>query len=253
MRFTFLGTGTSQGIPVIACSCPVCQSNDPRDKRLRTSALIEVNGVTIVIDPGPDFRMQMLNANVKSLDAILITHEHRDHIAGIDDVRAFNWVQKRPMDIWAEPRVQECLHQEYSYIFAERKYPGIPEVIIHTIDGKVFDVSGVQILPVRCYHHQMPIYGFRIGDLTYITDANFIPEEEKEKISGSKYIVINALRKQKHLSHFSLSESLKLIKDFSPRRGYLTHVSHQMGFYKDIQKVLPENVCLAFDNLVFEF
>lgn len=249
MKITFLGTGTSQGIPVIACPCPVCQSSDIRDKRLRTSALIEVEGVTIVIDAGPDFRQQMLTANVTKLDAIILTHEHRDHIAGLDDVRAFNWVHQKPMDIWAEARVQDSIKNEFAYVFAEQKYPGIPEVVLNNIDGHTFEVNGVKIIPIRCYHHKLPIYGFRIGDLTYITDTNFIPEEEKEKIVGSKYLIVNALRHQKHLSHFSLSEAVKCISSFSPRKGYITHISHQMGFSENINKGLPDNICLAYDGL----
>ena len=252
MKLTFLGTGTSQGVPVIACSCPVCQSLDPRDKRLRTAALIEHNGITIAIDAGPDFRQQMLRAKVKNLDAILVTHEHRDHISGLDDVRAFNWINKRPMDIWGEPRVLDAIRTEYSYVFAEHKYPGIPEICLNEIDGQPIDIMGLKIIPIRAYHYKLPIYGFRIGDLTYITDANFIAEEEKEKIVGSKYLVINALRMQKHLSHYSLPEALKLIAELGPRRAYIIHVSHQMGLYKDIATQLPENVCLAYDGLTVE-
>ncbi len=249
MKLTFLGTGTSQGVPVIACNCPVCQSNDLHDKRLRTAALIEHKGSTIVIDAGPDFRQQMLNAKVKTLDSILITHEHRDHIAGLDDVRAFNFILKRPMDIWAESRVQEAIRNDFSYVFAEQKYPGSPEMIIHNIDGLPFSINDIKIIPIRAYHYKMPVYGFRIDNLTYLTDANFIPEEEKEKIVGSQYIVINALRKQKHISHFSLPEALKLISEFSPRKAFITHISHQMGLYADVQKELPENICLAYDGL----
>jgi len=251
VKLTFLGTGTSQGVPVIACPCRVCQSNDTRDKRLRTSALIEHEGTTIAIDAGPDFRQQMLAANVKRLDAILITHEHRDHIAGLDDVRAFNWVQQKPMDIWAEPRVQESLRKEFAYVFAETKYPGVPEIVMNNIDGHPFEVNGLKIVPIRVYHHKLPIYGFRIGDLTYITDASFIPEAEKEKMVGSKYLIINALRRQKHMSHFSLPEAIKLISDFSPRKGFVTHVSHHMGLYTELSKELPDNICLAYDGLSF--
>ncbi|RPH28451.1 MAG: MBL fold metallo-hydrolase [Bacteroidales bacterium] len=252
MKFTFLGTGTSQGVPVIACSCRVCQSADARDKRLRTSALIEHEGTTIVIDAGPDFRQQMLTANVKRLDAILLTHEHRDHIAGLDDVRAFNWVQQKPMDIWAEQRVQESLRKEFAYIFAETKYPGVPEVVMNSIDGHPFEVNQLKIIPIRCFHNKLPIYGFRIGDITYITDANFISEEEKEKIVGSKYIIINALRRQKHMSHFCLSDAIKLISEFSPRKGFIIHVSHQVGLYVDLLRELPDNINVAYDGLSFE-
>lgn len=249
MKLTFLGTGTSQGVPVIACNCPVCQSSDIHDKRLRTAVLIEHNKASILIDAGPDFRQQMLNAKVKQLDSILLTHEHRDHIAGIDDVRAFNFVNRCPMDIWAEERVQKALKSDFSYIFAKDKYPGSPEVILHSIDGLPFSINDVKIVPIRAFHFKMPVYGFRIDNLTYLTDANFIPEEEKEKMVGTQYLVINALRKQKHISHFSLPEALKLISELSPRKAFITHISHQMGLYKDVQKELPENVFLAYDGL----
>ncbi len=252
MRLTFLGTGTSQGVPVIACPCPVCQSDQEKDKRLRASVYVEVNGVNILIDAGPDFRQQMLRASVKHLDGILLTHEHKDHIGGLDDVRAFNFVNRRPMDIYAEERVQDALKQEYAYVFAENRYPGVPEMNLFNVDGYPFEINGVKIIPIRCFHYKMPIYGYRIGDLTYITDANFISEEEKEKIVGSKYIVINALRKQKHISHFTLGEALKLIEEFSPRKAFITHVSHQMGFHADIQAELPRNVSIAYDGLVVE-
>ena len=252
MKLTFLGTGTSQGVPVIACKCPVCQSNDIRDKRLRTAALIEHKNSSILIDAGPDFRQQMLNANVDRLNAILITHEHRDHIAGIDDVRAFNFISKRPMDIWAEERVQNALKNDFSYIFTENKYPGAPEVKLHRIDGLPFYINEVKVIPIRAFHYKMPVFGFRIDNLTYITDANFIPEEEKEKMVGTQYLVINALRKQKHISHFSLPEALKLINELSPRKAFITHISHQMGLYANVQQELPENVCLAYDGLTIE-
>lgn len=252
MKLTFLGTGTSQGVPVIACPCPVCQSDQEHDKRLRASVFIEVNGVNILIDAGPDFRQQMLRASVKHIDGILLTHEHKDHIGGLDDVRAFNFVNKMPMDIYAEERVQDALKQEYAYVFAENRYPGVPEMNLFDVDGYPFEIKGVKVIPIRCFHYKMPIYGYRIGDLTYITDANFISEEEKEKIVGSKYIVINALRKQKHISHFTLGEALKLIEEFSPRKAFITHVSHQMGFHVDIQAELPRNVALAYDGLVVE-
>jgi len=252
VKFTFLGTGTSQGTPVIACQCPVCKSNDQRDKRLRAAALIEHNGITIAIDAGPDFRQQMLTANVRSLEAILITHEHRDHIAGLDEVRAYNWVHQKPMDIWAEQRVQESIKKEFHYIFEENKYPGAPEITLNNIDSFPLEICGIKIIPIRVYHNKIPIYGFRICDLTYITDASFIAEEEKEKIVGTKYLIVNALRRQKHMSHYCLQEAVKLISEISPRRGYITHVSHQMGLYADILKDLPDNICLAYDGLSFE-
>ena len=211
MKVTFLGTGTSQGVPVIACNCNVCQSDDARDKRFRTSVLVEVDGKNILIDAGPDFRMQMLRARVSDLSAILITHEHKDHVGGIDDVRAYNFIHQKPVDIYCEKRVDDALRREYSYVFADKKYPGVPQINLHDIaDETSFSILGIEIIPIRAYHHKLPILGFRIGDFTYITDANFIPEEEKEKIVGTKYLVLNALRKQKHMSHFSLSEVLFL-------------------------------------------
>jgi phosphoribosyl 1,2-cyclic phosphate phosphodiesterase len=250
LKITFLGTGTSQGVPVIACPCEVCHSTNPKDSRLRASLLIEINGVNIVIDSGPDFRQQMLNANVKKLDAILFTHEHRDHIAGLDDVRAYNYIQQQPMDVFAEERVQHAIVQEFAYIFAEHKYPGIPQVNMHVIDKHPFEVQGITIIPIRVMHMRLPILGFRIGDLTYITDANFISEEEKRKIQGSKVIIITGLRKEKHISHYSLSEAIELLEEFKPEKGYITHISHQMGFHDKVQSELPPNIALAYDNLV---
>ncbi|HPD96606.1 MAG: MBL fold metallo-hydrolase [Bacteroidales bacterium] len=252
MRVTFLGTGTSQGVPVIACPCPVCKSTDSRDKRLRTSVLIEHKGITFSIDAGPDFRQQMLRENVTDLSAILITHEHKDHIAGLDDVRAYNWINKRPMDIWGEPRVLKALRKDYDYVFAEQKYPGVPEFNLHPIDGYPFNIFDIKITPIRVLHYKLPVYGFRIEDFTYITDANFISEEEKEKIMGTKYLVINALRMQKHISHFSLPEALKIIEELSPRKAFITHIGHQMGLYEDVQKDLPDNVMLAYDGLTLD-
>jgi phosphoribosyl 1,2-cyclic phosphate phosphodiesterase len=252
VKVTFLGTGTSQGVPLIACECVVCQSNDERDKRLRTSALISQSGVNILIDAGPDFRQQMLSAKVKTLDAILFTHEHRDHIAGLDDVRAFNFLMQRPMNVWAEERVQESLKCHFSYAFEEEKYPGAPEIVLNSIDGQPFDVQGLRVIPIRAFHYKLPIFGFRIGDFCYLTDVNFLPEEEKEKLVGCKYIAIGALRQQKHISHYSLPEALKLISELSPRKAFITHISHQMGLYERVQRTLPDNVMLAYDGLVID-
>jgi phosphoribosyl 1,2-cyclic phosphate phosphodiesterase len=252
LKVTFLGTGTSQGIPIIACKCAVCMSDDMHDKRLRSSVLIETGQKTLVIDAGPDFRYQMLRAKVERLDAILLTHEHRDHIAGLDDVRAFNYVQQQPMDLYAEDRVLRALRIEFAYAFDEKKYPGSPEVNTHCIKNEIFQIDGIEIIPIRVMHAKLPILGFRIGDFTYLTDVNYIAEEEKEKIFGTKYLVVNALRKQTHVSHFTLGESLKLIEELSPRRAYLTHVSHQMGLHARVQYELPQNVVLAYDGLSFE-
>jgi len=249
VKLTFLGTGTSQGIPIIACKCPVCLSSDKRDKRLRTSVFIEVDGQSIVIDSGPDFRYQMLRADVEKLDAILFTHEHKDHTAGLDDVRAFNWVNKKAVDIYAEERVQASLKQEFAYVFAEFRYPGIPQLNLWTVENKAFDINGTQVIPIRAKHFRLPVYGYRIGDLAYITDANYISVEEKEKMQGLKILVLNALRKEKHLSHFTLSEALALIEELQPEVAYLTHFSHQLGFHEEISKELPENVFMAYDGL----
>jgi phosphoribosyl 1,2-cyclic phosphate phosphodiesterase len=219
---------------------------------LRTSALIEHQGLTLVIDAGPDFRQQMLTANVKNLDAILLTHEHRDHIAGLDDVRAFNYFLNRPMDIWAEPRVLDAIKHGYAYVFTDDKYPGSPEMTLHEIDGNPFNISDLNIIPIRVLHYKMPVYGFRIANLTYITDANYITDEEKQKIAGSQVVVVNALRMRKHISHFSLSEAVELIQQLSPQVGYITHISHQMGLCVDVQKELPKNIFLAYDGLTID-
>lgn len=252
MKITFLGTGTSQGVPVIACECPVCKSTDARDNRLRTSVLVETDDKVFLIDSGPDFRQQMLREKVKSLDAILYTHEHKDHIAGLDDVRAFNFLLQKPIDLYLEDRVLEALKREFSYVFAEYKYPGIPQIIPHIISQEAFYINGIKVIPIRAFHYKLPVMGFRIGDFTYITDANYIPEEEKEKIIGTQHLVVNALRKQKHISHFTLAEAVKLINEFSPRRGYIIHMGHQMGLHKEIQEELPSNILLAYDGLTIE-
>jgi phosphoribosyl 1,2-cyclic phosphate phosphodiesterase len=252
VKVTFLGTGTSQGVPVIACNCPVCLSDDERDKRLRASVFVEAEGTNLVIDTGPDFRQQMLRINAHKVDAVLFTHEHRDHIAGLDDIRAFNFVQQQPMDVFAEERVFRALNYEFPYIFAEKKYPGVPQVNVNLITSFPFNINGLDIHPIRVMHYRLPVLGFRIGQFAYITDANYISEEEIEKLFGVKYLVINGLRKEKHISHFSLGQALALIAQLSPRRAYITHISHQMGLHSDIQKELPHNVVLAWDGLEIE-
>jgi phosphoribosyl 1,2-cyclic phosphate phosphodiesterase len=249
VKITFLGTGTSQGVPVIACECATCLSDDSHDKRLRASLLVETASNTIVIDAGPDFRQQMLSAGVKKLDAILLTHEHKDHIAGMDDLRAFNYKSQSAIDIYAEERVQNAVRKEYEYVFAENRYPGVPKMELHTIAGYNINLNGDEIIPLRIFHYRLPILGFRIGDMAYITDANYIPEETREKIIGVKYLVVNALRKEKHISHFSLGEALALIEQVSPRKGYITHIGHQMGKQADVNRDLPVNVTLAWDGL----
>ncbi|HOK25052.1 MAG TPA: MBL fold metallo-hydrolase [Bacteroidales bacterium] len=252
MKITFLGTGTSQGVPVIACDCKTCQSDDPRDKRLRTSLLLETEKAIIVFDAGPDFRQQMLREKVTHIDAIVLTHEHKDHIAGMDDVRAFNYKTRDAIDIFAEERVLKEIRREYSYVFAEQQYPGIPKMRLNEINTENFSIKGLEIIPVRVMHFRLPILGFRIGDFAYITDANSVPEESKEKLYGVKYLVVNALRKEKHISHFSLYEAINFIREISPRQAYITHISHQMGLYRDVSKELPPEIKLAFDGLSIE-
>jgi phosphoribosyl 1,2-cyclic phosphate phosphodiesterase len=249
LRVRFLGTGTSQGVPVIGCHCKVCQSSDPRDKRLRSAILIEHRKKNIIIDTGPDFRQQMLDAKLMKIDAVLYTHEHRDHIAGMDDLRSFNFMTKMPIELFAEKQVQTALKSVFPYVFSDRKYPGVPDVNLHNIDENPFTIEGIEIIPIRVMHYRLPILGFRIGDFTYITDAKYIPPEEKKKILGSKVIVVNALRKQSHISHFSLSEAVEFIKEFSPRTAYITHISHQLGTTETVENELPENIFLAYDGL----
>ncbi|HQS50995.1 MAG: MBL fold metallo-hydrolase [Sphingobacteriales bacterium 17-39-43] len=250
MKITFLGTGTSQGVPVIACDCAVCSSKSKHDKRLRVSVLIEDQGKALVIDAGPDFRYQMLRAGVKHLDAILFTHEHKDHVAGLDDVRAFNHKQQSEIDIYAHIRVQEALRKEFHYIFSGNNYPGIPRLSLNTIEeNQTFDVSGISVMPISVMHFKLPVFGFRIGGFTYITDANSISEEEKLKIKGSELLVINALQKTKHISHFTLDEALQLAAEIGAKKTYITHISHNMGTHREVSKELPEGVFLAYDGL----
>ncbi|MDR1897492.1 MAG: MBL fold metallo-hydrolase [Prevotellaceae bacterium] len=253
MKITFLGTGTSQGVPVIGCRCEVCRSAESKDKRLRTSALVEVAGKVILIDAGPDFRQQLLRENITKLDAILLTHEHKDHIGGLDDVRALNYLTQKPVDIYAEQRVLNAVCCEYFYAFKENPYPGVPEMKLNEILSSPFFIGDVEITPIRVYHHQLPILGFRIADLVYITDANRIYAKEKRKILRCKTLVINALRKKTHLSHFSLSQALKVAQKTEAQTVYLTHISHQMGLHKEVEKELPPNAHLAYDGLRVEF
>ncbi len=249
-RVTFTGTGTSQGVPLIACKCPVCLSEDPRDKRLRSSIKIEVSGLTLVIDSGPDFRQQMLRSGTEKLDGLIFTHEHKDHIAGMDDIRAFNYINKKAVDVYASVQVQAALHREYQYIFSDFRYPGIPEVNMHTIaNNEDFNIGDVKITPIEVLHYKLPVLGFRINDFTYITDANFISDSEKEKIKGSRILVLNALRKEKHISHYTLQEAIALTDELGVPEVYFTHISHQLGKHAEVSPTLPPGKNLAFDGL----
>lgn len=249
VKLTFLGTGTSQGVPMIACPCEVCHSSDPRDRRLRSSVLVEAGGKNIVIDAGPDFRTQMLAADVRRLDAILLTHEHKDHIGGIDDVRAYNYFQDGPVDIYATERVQRTVRKDFDYAFAENPYPGAPEITLHTIGGEPFDVGGVEVVPVNGFHMKLPVTGFRIGNLAYLTDFNRIDHDEIMKIRGVDVLVVNALRYEKHLSHFTVQEAVLLSRYVGAGRTYLTHMSHQIGFHAVEERRMTEGVFLAYDGL----
>jgi len=249
MKITFLGTGTSQGVPVIACNCKVCLSENTKDKRLRTSIMIEEKGKVIVIDTGPDFRQQMLRENVQQLDGVIFTHEHKDHIAGLDDVRAFNFRQKKSMNIYATKQVQTALHREFFYAFEKDKYPGVPDLTLHTITNNVFNIGAVKITPINVWHYKMPVKAFRINNFTYITDANKIDKSELEKIKGSEIIVINALRKENHISHFKLAEAIEILKQLQPKKAYLTHISHLMGKHELVTNELPSFIKIAYDGL----
>ncbi len=251
MEITILGSGTSQGVPVIACQCAVCQSKDIKDKRLRSSIMIRENGRNYVIDSGPDFRQQMLREKVLTLDAIIFTHEHKDHVAGMDDVRAFNFIEQKDMQIFCSKQVEDALHREFHYVFEAVKYPGVPKVNIELISKEEdFEIAeGLKVTPIEVMHYKMPVLGFRIGDFTYITDAKTIVDEEKEKIKGTKVLILNALRKEEHISHFNLEQALQLIDELKPERTYLTHISHLFGKHTDIEKELPSNVFVAFDGM----
>lgn len=246
---TFLGTGTSTGVPVVACDCKVCTSIDVRDRRLRTSILMEIEGHNFVIDCGPDFRYQMIREKVEDITAILFTHGHRDHIAGLDDVRAFNYVLNKTVDIFATQGVIDSINKEFPYVLKEKRFFGAPQLHFHVIENKPFTVNGVEFTPIEVMHHKMPVFGFRVQDFTYITDASFISDEEKEKILGSEILVINALRKSPHISHFSLEQALEVIKEVQPEKAYITHLSHFMGLHEAIEESLPENVFIAYDGL----
>ena len=254
MKITILGSGTSQGVPVIACECAICTSTDPLDKRLRASILISDKDQNFVIDTGPDFRQQMLRAQVKSLRAIIYTHEHKDHIAGMDDVRAFNYREERDMEIFCTERVENALKREFHYVFSNDKYPGIPTVQLNRIENKSFQLpDGPMLTPVEVMHYKMPVFGYRINDFTYITDAKTIAPAEIEKVKGTKVLIVNALHRSAHISHFNLEEALAFIALIQPEKAYLTHISHLFGKHHEIEESLPENVFVAYDGLEIEF
>jgi len=250
MKLTFLGTGTSQGIPVIACDCIVCSSANPKDDRLRSSVMITIDKQNYIIDTGPDFRQQMLREKVQDVRAILFTHEHKDHVAGMDDIRAFNFKFQKDIDVYCDLNVQKALLREYPYVFADFKYPGVPEVVVHQIcKEEAFTINGNLFTPIEVMHYKLSVLGFRVKDLTYITDAKTITEEEIEKINGSKVLVVNALRRTEHISHFNLEQALELIARINPERAYLTHLSHLMGLHDEVSLELPDNVFIAYDGL----
>lgn len=287
-RLTFLGTGTSQGVPMIGCGCEVCKSPDSRDKRLRASAFVEYGGLNILVDAGPDFRCQMLRAGISHLDAILLTHNHKDHTGGLDDIRAFNYLEGLPAEIYCEKYVEDSLRREYSYAFTEKKYPGAPEWHIHLIDENAFTVypdngkdgrlewisgkgyvhisgedgggplpdngtaRGVEIIPIRGMHYKLPVLGFRFGNIAYCTDMNFIPESEFSKLQGLEHFVINCVKRGHHISHFSLEEAIATARKVGARHSWLTHLSHQLPRYSDLCSELPDGILPAYDGLVIE-
>jgi phosphoribosyl 1,2-cyclic phosphate phosphodiesterase len=252
MKITFLGTGTSQGVPVIACSCSVCKSEDPRDKRLRCSVYVETPNGCFVIDTGPDFRQQMLRENITRLDAVLYTHEHKDHTAGMDDVRAFNYFHKKHMDVYLTEQVEMALRREFAYVFAEDKYPGIPLLNLNRITENPFTMLGMEFIPIPVSHYILPVFGFRFGNFCYVTDAKTIDYKEYEKMKHLDVLVLNALRRESHVSHLTLDEALEIIERLKPKKAYLTHLSHQMGRHKEISLELPKNVEIAYDGLKLE-
>lgn len=249
LTITFLGTGTSSGVPMIACQCEVCTSQNPRDNRLRSSILVQSASTTIVVDTTPDFRYQMLRQNVRQLDAVLFTHPHKDHIAGMDDIRAFNFFNNKAMNVYANQLTQHALKNEFYYVFAEHKYPGIPDINLIDIDEDAFMVGDIPVQPIKVWHLNMPVLGFRFGNFTYITDANRIEDGEKKKIEGSKVLVLNALRAKKHISHFTLQEAIDLANELQVPQAYFTHISHQLGLHEVVSMGLPAGAALAWDGL----
>ena len=252
MKITFLGTGTSQGVPIIACECAVCQSADSKDKRLRTSVLVETENTNFIIDTGPDFRYQMLREGVKKLDAVVFTHEHKDHMAGFDDIRGFNWKTQMPMEVYATPNVEIALKRDFHYAFAEKRYPGVPSLNLHILDNNPFEVGDLVLTPIEVLHYKLPVFGYRVGDFSYITDVNFIAEAEKEKLKGSKVLVLSALRQSEHISHYSLEQAIEVAQEIGAEQTYFIHMSHQMGLHEEVDAQLPPGMNLSYDGLVIE-
>jgi phosphoribosyl 1,2-cyclic phosphate phosphodiesterase len=244
-----LGTGTSSGVPMIACGCEVCTSDDAKDNRLRSSIMVQSSNTTIIVDATPDFRFQMLREKVKKIDGLLITHPHKDHIAGIDDTRAFQFFNKRATDVFANKMSLEGVKKEIPYAFQQLAYPGVPKINLHEITLEPFAIGDIPIVPILVWHHKMPVYGFRFGKFTYITDANAIDQTEQCKITGSEIIVLNALRRETHISHFSLKEAIALVQKLNIPTAYFTHISHQLGLDKEVNKILPQGMFLAFDGM----
>ncbi|MGR3810201.1 MBL fold metallo-hydrolase [Jiulongibacter sp. NS-SX5] len=254
MKITILGTGTSSGVPVLTCKCPVCTSTNPKDKRLRVSVLIQKEDTNVLIDSGPDLRQQLLSTGIESLDAVVYTHEHKDHTAGMDDIRPFNYLNgKRYMNLYARPQVLDQLKREFHYAFLDEAYPGVPLIKTNIVENKPFEIGGLTFQPIEVLHYKLPVFGYRIDDFVYITDANFISEEEKQKVKGCKVLVLDALQKQDHISHFTLAQAVDLAKEIDADQTYFTHISHKMGLHDEINAELPEKMQLAYDGLTIEF
>jgi len=252
MKISFLGTGTSLGVPVVGCPCAVCQHGAPKDKRLRSSIMVQEGGKTIVVDAGPDFRYQMLREKVNHVDAILITHNHQDHVAGLDDVRSFNFLSGKPMDVYATEESQQRIKEEFSYAFKPKAYPGSPSYNLITIDEKPFQIGHLEIIPFQVLHMKMEVTAFRMGDFAYITDVNYIPGSLFPFLLNCKVIVIGALQKSKHISHYSLPEAIDVLNFLRPEKAFITHISHSMGFHEDVEKSLPDFIRFAYDGLKVE-
>lgn len=249
MKVTFLGTGTSQGVPVIGCECKVCKSLDFRDKRFRSSIHLEANGVSLVVDTGPDFRSQMLRTGIKRLDAVIYTHEHKDHTAGLDDIRPYNFTQQMDIPIFGRRQVLDQIQREFSYIFSAKKYPGVPQVDAIEINENPFQINGFQVIPIPVLHYKLPVLGFRFGDFSYVTDANFIPDESMKLLEGTEILVLNALQKESHISHFTLDEAVEMAQRIGAKQTFFTHISHRLGLHEQVDRELPEGIALGYDGL----